>query len=129
MPKIQVFVSNPVLEQINDIVNEKRTEGADRSEANVSNTSSMLIELGLRVYKLQRDKTESGFSQLEFNKVMLENMMKTSFISQMLLGMNSYNQEIVGDNRFIYKDMAAKIKNDAAAVMERFFPEIDDNDG
>ena len=80
MPKIQVFVSNPVLEQINDIVNEKRTEGADRSEANVSNTSSMLIELGLRVYKLQRDKTESGFSQLEFNKVMLENMMKTSFI-------------------------------------------------
>ena len=128
MPKIQVFVSNPVLEQINDIVNEKRTEGADRSEANVSNTSSMLIELGLRVYKLQRDKTESGFSQLEFNKVMLENMMKTSFISQMLLGMNSYNQEIVGDNRFIYKDMAAKIKNDAAAVMERFFPEIDDND-
>jgi hypothetical protein len=129
MPKIQVFVSNPVLEQINDIVNEKRTEGADRSEANVSNTSSMLIELGLRVYKLQRNKTESGFSQLEFNKVMLENMMKTSFISQMLLGMNSYNQEIVGDNRFIYKDMAAKIKNDAATVMERFFPEIDDNEG
>ncbi|WP_145574512.1 conjugal transfer relaxosome DNA-binding protein TraM [Yersinia mollaretii] len=127
MPRIQTFVSNDIEQEIADIINIKRSEGATKDEANVSNTTSMLIELGIRVYKLQRQKAEGGFNQIEFNKVMLENMMKTSFISQMLLGINSYNQEIIGNEKFLYKEMAAKIKADAAAVTERFFPVIDED--
>lgn len=122
MPKIQVFITNPVEEEILNIVQEKRSEGADRNEANVSNTSSMLIELGLRVYKLQNEKKEGGFSQVEFNKIMLENMMKTSLICQKVIRMSSKNSEVQGLDEFTLGTMSSQIKTGVDTVMERFFP-------
>lgn len=128
MPRIQTFVSNDIEQEIVDIINIKRSEGASKDEANVSNTTSMLIELGIRVYKLQRQKSEGGFSQIEFNKVMLENMMKTSFICQKLLGVNSFNSEIQAMPKFQYKEMATQIKSDVDSVMVNFFPSEDEKD-
>ncbi|CNL74240.1 MULTISPECIES: conjugal transfer relaxosome DNA-binding protein TraM [Yersinia] len=128
MPRIQTFVSNDIEQEIVDIINIKRSEGASKDEANVSNTTSMLIELGIRVYKLQRQKSEGGFSQIEFNKVMLENMMKTSFICQKLLGINSFNSEIQAMPKFQYKEMATQIKSDVDSVMVNFFPSEDEKD-
>ncbi|MBS0057634.1 conjugal transfer relaxosome DNA-binding protein TraM [Yersinia sp. Marseille-Q3913] len=128
MPRIQTFVSNDIEQEIVDIINIKRSEGASKDEANVSNTTSMLIELGIRVYKLQRQKSEGGFSQIEFNKVMLENMMKTSFICQKLLGINSFNAEIQAMPKFQYKEMATQIKSDVDSVMVNFFPSEDEKD-
>ncbi|AUQ43891.1 conjugal transfer relaxosome DNA-binding protein TraM [Yersinia ruckeri] len=128
MPRIQTFVSNDIEQEIVDIINIKRSEGASKDEANVSNTTSMLIELGIRVYKLQRQKSEGGFSQIEFNKVMLENMMKTSFICQKLLGINSFNAEIHAMPKFQYKEMATQIKSDVDSVMVNFFPSEDEKD-
>lgn len=122
MPKIQVFISNPIEEEILNIVQEKRSEGADKSEANVSNTSSMLIELGLRVYRLQNQRKEGGFSQTEFNKIMLENMMKTSLICQKVIRMSSKNSEVQGLDEFTLGTMSSQIKTGVDAVMERFFP-------
>lgn len=128
MPKIQVFISNPVEEEILNIVQEKRSEGADRNEANVSNTSSMLIELGLRVYKLQNEKKEGGFSQTEFNKIMLENMMKTSLICQKVIRMSSKSSEVQGLDEFTLGSMSSQIKTGVDSVMEQFFPKSDDID-
>ncbi len=128
MPKIQVFITNPVEEEIQNIVQEKRSEGADRSEANVSNTSSMLIELGLRVYKLQNDKKEGGFSQIEFNKVMLEHMIKTSLISQKLIRMSAKNTELQGLEDFKLGVMSSQIKAGVDSVMETFFPSIENEE-
>jgi hypothetical protein len=128
MPRIQTFVSNDIEQEIMDIINIKRSEGATKDEANVSNTTSMLIELGIRVYKLQRQKVEGGFSQIEFNKIMLENMMKTSFVCQKLLGINSFNSEIQSMHKFQYKEMATQIKNDVDNVMDTFFPSEKDED-
>ncbi|MFV8801876.1 conjugal transfer relaxosome DNA-binding protein TraM [Yersinia sp. LJYL362] len=128
MPRIQTFVSNDIEQEIVDIINVKRSEGASKDEANVSNTTSMLIELGIRVYKLQRQKSEGGFSQIEFNKIMLENMMKTSFICQKLLGINSYNSEVQAMPKFHYKEMATQIKSDVDSVMANFFPSEDEKD-
>lgn len=122
MPRLQTFVSNEVEQEIVDIINVKRSEGATKDEANVSNTTSMLIELGIRVYKLQRVKQEGGFSQGEFNKVMLDNMMKTSLICQKLLRINSNNSEIKGIDEFAFNSMAAQIKNTATGVVTQFFP-------
>lgn len=126
MPRLQTFVSNEVEQEIVDIINVKRSEGATKDEANVSNTTSMLIELGIRVYKLQRVKQEGGFSQAEFNKVMLENMMKTSLICQKLLRINSNNSEIKGIDEFAFNAMAAQIKNTATGVVTQFFPNTED---
>ena len=122
MPKIQTFVSSAIEEEINNIVLEKRTEGADRFEANLSNTTSMLVELGLRVYKIQRNRQDGGFSQVEFNKVMLENMIKTSLISQKLLRISSRNTEIHGVDDFELSRMSSQIKMGVDTIMEQFFP-------
>lgn len=128
MPKIQVFITNQVEEEIQNIVQEKRTEGADRSEANVSNTSAMLIELGLRVYKLQGERKEGGFSQAEFNKIMLENMMKTSLICQKLIKINARNSEVKGMEEFSVGNMAVQIKGGVDLVMDNFFPDNEDDE-
>ncbi|HHL2713241.1 TPA: conjugal transfer relaxosome DNA-binding protein TraM [Yersinia enterocolitica] len=128
MPRIQTFVSNDIEQEIIDIITIKRSEGATKDEANVSNTTSMLIELGIRVYKLQRQKAEGGFSQIEFNKIMLENMMQTSFICQKLLGINSYNSEIQGMPIFNFQKMATQIKSDVDNVLCNFFPSETEDD-
>ncbi|WP_071782217.1 relaxosome protein TraM [Escherichia coli] len=61
MPRIQTFVSNQVREEIESLVTERRQEGVTENDATVSSVTSMLIELGLRVYRIQREKKESGF--------------------------------------------------------------------
>lgn len=52
MPRIQTFVSNQVREEIESLVTERRQEGATENDATVSSVTSMLIELGLRVYRI-----------------------------------------------------------------------------
>lgn len=128
MPRIQTFVSNDVEIKLNDIVSIKRTEGASREEANISNTTAMIIELGIRVYELQRERAEGGFSQIEFNKVMLENMMKTSAISQKMIKILSKTSEVQGLDEFSIKAMSPQIKAVVDATMEQFFPSIDGSD-
>ncbi len=52
MPRIQTFVSNQIREEIESLVTERRQEGATEHDATVSSVTSMLIELGLRVYRI-----------------------------------------------------------------------------
>lgn len=122
MPRIQTFISNDVESEIMDIIQMKISQGATKSEANLSSTVAMLIELGVRVYNLQSQKKEGGFSQLEFNKIILENIMKTSFICQRLIGINSYNTEIQNIPVFQFNEMAEEIKDDIKEVLGKFFP-------
>nr|QUN03555.1 TraM [Salmonella enterica subsp. enterica serovar Weltevreden] len=58
MPKIQTYVNNNVYEQITDLVTIRKQEGIE--EASLSNVSSMLLELGLRVYMIQQEKREGA---------------------------------------------------------------------
>lgn len=128
MPRIQTFVSNDIEAKLNDIVSVKRMEGASFEEANVSSTTAMLIELGIRVYELQREKKEGGFSQAEFNKVMLENMMKTTLICQKIIRINSKNTEVQGLEEFTLGAMSSQIKSGVDSVMETFFPSIENEE-
>lgn len=127
MPRLQTFVSGEIEQEIVDIINVKRSEGATKDEANVSNTTSMLIELGIRVYKLQRVNQEGSFSQAELNKIMLENMIKTSLICQKLLRINSNNSEVKGVEEFAFNSMAVQIRSAATDVVNHFFPNVEDN--
>lgn len=63
MPRIQTFVSNQVREEIESLVTERRQEGATEHDATVSSVTSMLIELGLRVYRIQREKKEGALTR------------------------------------------------------------------
>lgn len=121
MPKIQVYVSNDALDKINDIVEQKRQGGAQLQDASISSTASMLIELGIRVYCIQLERGQGGFNQTEFNRTMLEYMVKTNSITNELLKLavkgNLSAEEL--------QQMKLRIRDHAATEVERFYPNVD----
>lgn len=121
MPKIQVYVSNDALDKINDIVEQKRQGGAQLQDASISSTASMLIELGIRVYCIQLERGQGGFNQAEFNRTMLEYMVKTNSITNELLKLavkgNLSAEEL--------QQMKLRIRDHAATEVERFYPNVD----
>ncbi len=86
MAKIQAYVSDEVAEKINAIVEKRKAEGAREKDVSFSSVSTMLVELGLRVYEAQMERKESGFNQMAFNKVLLETVLKTQFATNKILG-------------------------------------------
>ncbi len=60
----------------------------------------MLLELGLRVYEAQMECKESSFNQTEFNKVLLECVVKTQSSVAKILGIESLSPHIAGNPKF-----------------------------
>ena len=100
MPRIQTFVSNQVREEIDAIITERRQEGATENDATVSSITSMLVELGLRVYRIQRERKEVGFNQMEYNKVMLDSLVRVRAMCSEIMRMNMLSEESVASGEF-----------------------------
>ncbi|EPG8314427.1 TPA: relaxosome protein TraM [Klebsiella aerogenes] len=128
MARVQAYPSDEVVDKINAIVEKRRAEGAKEKEISFSSVATMLLELGLRVYEAQMERKESGFNQTEFNKVLLENVIKTQFTISKVLAMDSLSPHINGDDRFDFKSMVMNIRDDAREVVERFFPSQDEEE-
>ena len=128
MARVQAYASDEVAEKINAIVEKRKAEGAKDKDVSFSSVASMLLELGLRVYEAQMERKESGFNQAEFNKMLLENVIKTQFSISKVLAMESLSPNIQGDERFDFKSMVMNIRDDAKEVVERFFPDTDDEE-
>ena len=128
MARVQAYPSDEVVDKINAIVEKRRAEGAKEKDISFSSVATMLLELGLRVYEAQMERKESGFNQKEFNKVLLENVMKTQFTISKVLAMDSLCPHIKGDDRFDFKSMVMNIRDDAREVVERFFPSQDEEE-
>lgn len=128
MARVQAYASDEVAEKIQMIVDKRKAEGAKEKDVSFSSVASMLLELGLRVYEAQMQRKESGFNQTEFNKVLLENVLKTQFAISKILAMDSLSPHIKGDERFDFKSMVLNIKDDAKEVVDRFFPEQDEKE-
>lgn len=123
MPRIQTFVSNQVREEIESLVTERRQEGATEVDATVSSVTSMLIELGLRVYRIQREKKESGFNQMEYNKVMLDSMARVRMMCTEIMKMGTLTQESLSDGGFKLDNMRKAIGRFAEDQVGVFFAE------
>ncbi|EKA0059657.1 relaxosome protein TraM [Salmonella enterica] len=123
MAKVNVYVSNDVYEKITSIVEKRRQEGAREKDISFSGTASMLLELGLRVYEAQMERKESAFNQMEFNRVLLENVLKTQSSVVKVLGIESLSPHIAGNPKFEYTNMVEDIKEKVSSELERFFPE------
>ena len=128
MARVQAYASDEVAEKIQMIVEKRKAEGAKEKDVSFSSVASMLLELGLRVYEAQMQRKESGFNQTEFNKVLLENVLKTQFAISKVLAMDSLSPHIKGDERFDFKSMVLNIKDDAKEVVDRFFQEQDEKE-
>ncbi|HFL1539377.1 TPA: conjugal transfer relaxosome DNA-binding protein TraM [Enterobacter asburiae] len=122
MARIQAYVSDEVAEKINCIVEKRRVEGAKEKDVSFSSISTMLLELGLRVYEAQMERKENPFNQMEYNKTMLEGVIKTQFIVSKLLGMESLSPHLAGNKKFEFQEMVSTIREDVKVMVERFFP-------
>ncbi|HAL9482287.1 TPA: relaxosome protein TraM, partial [Escherichia coli] len=122
MPRIQTFVSNQVREEIESLVTERRQEGATENDATVSSVTSMLIELGLRVYRIQREKKESGFNQMEYNKIMLDNIARVRAMCSEIMKMNALSHEVISNGNFDNEVMKRSITKFAEDQVRIFFP-------
>lgn len=88
MGKVQAYPSDEVCEKINAIVEKRRMEGAKDKDVSFSSISTMLLELGLRVYEAQMERKESGFNQRHCCKVSDEAafcLIQRPYISKTLL--------------------------------------------
>lgn len=56
MAKVQAYVSDEIVYKINKIVERRRAEGAKSTDVSFSSISTMLLELGLRVYEAQMER-------------------------------------------------------------------------
>ncbi len=110
----------------NEIVERRRAEGAKSTDVSFSSISTMLLELGLRVYEAQMERKESAFNQAEFNKVLLECAIKTQSTVAKILGIESLSPHVSGNPKFEYANMVEDIRDKVSSEMERFFPENDE---
>ncbi|SQL83302.1 conjugal transfer protein TraM [Escherichia coli] len=88
----------------------------------------MLLELGLRVYdaQIQMERKKSAFNQTEFNKLLLECVVKTQSTVAKILGIESLSPHISGNSKFKYVNMVDDIREKVSVEMKRFFPKNDD---
>ncbi|EAS8281879.1 conjugal transfer relaxosome DNA-binding protein TraM [Escherichia coli] len=126
MAKIQVYVNENVSEKINAIAAQRRAEGAKEKDVSYSSIASMLLELGLRVYEAQMERKESAFNQTEFNKLLLECVVKTQSSVAKILGIESLSPHVSGNPKFEYANMVEDIREKVSSEMERFFPKNDE---
>ncbi|MBL5950176.1 relaxosome protein TraM [Enterobacter asburiae] len=125
MPKIQTYCNNNVYEQISELVQLRKQEGVE--EASFSNVSSMLLELGLRVYMIQRERKEGGFNQMEYNKIMLDNMARVRAMCSEIMKMGALSNEVISNGNFDNEVIKRSIAKFAEEQVSIFFP--DDNEG
>lgn len=126
MARVNLYISNEVHEKINMIVEKRRQEGARDKDISLSGTASMLLELGLRVYDAQMERKESAFNQTEFNKLLLECVVKIQSTVAKILGIESLSPHVSGNPKFEYASMVDDIREKVSSEMERFFPKNDD---
>ncbi|HFI1232098.1 TPA: conjugal transfer relaxosome DNA-binding protein TraM [Escherichia coli] len=126
MARVNLYISNEVHEKINMIVEKRRQEGARDKDISLSGTASMLLELGLRVYDAQMERKESAFNQTEFNKFLLECVVKTQSTVAKILGIESLSPHVFGNPKFEYASMVDDIREKVSVEMDRFFPKNDD---
>ncbi|EHP3265474.1 relaxosome protein TraM [Escherichia coli] len=126
MARVNLYISNEVHEKINMIVEKRRQEGARDKDISLSGTASMLLELGLRVYDAQMERKESAFNQTEFNKLLLECVVKTQSTVAKILGIESLSPHVSGNPKFEYASMVDDIREKVSVEMDRFFPKNDE---
>lgn len=139
MPRAQVYITQNNYKRIQSIVDAKKEDGADRTEANVSSVAAMLLDIGLRVYEFQQKKElEEGIGEGEenndssvvdsiaFNKILMENILKTSYASTTLLQMVGSFEEMKETGLFNYDNIKKQIREKADDELSKIFNGGDD---
>ncbi|EPZ6006808.1 conjugal transfer relaxosome DNA-binding protein TraM [Escherichia coli] len=92
----------------------------------ICSRQAAVVQLGLRVYDAQMERKESAFNQTEFNKLLLECVVKTQSTVAKILGIESLSPHVSGNPKFEYASMVDDIREKVSVEMDRFFPKNDD---
>lgn len=98
MPKIQTYVNNNVYEQIANLVTVTKQGGIE--EVSLTNFSSMLLDLGLRVYMIQQQRKKGCFNQMEYNNIMLDNLARVRARPPETMKMSALSHEVMECSHF-----------------------------
>lgn len=81
----------------------------------------MLLELGLRVYRLRTQESDGVFDQMVFNEILLTNVIETRFLAENLV--EGVFEGVVDSDPNSKKDSIVKnSKQKALGVTEPLFP-------
>ncbi|EHI50016.1 relaxosome protein TraM, partial [Aeromonas salmonicida] len=80
---------NAVIDEIKGLVEEDIQAGAHPDEVSFSSKTSMLLELGLRVYNLRRSE-HAGSGHDEFDRMLLSGVLEAKYLTQF------FNQNVGG---------------------------------
>lgn len=128
MARIQAYVSKEAVEKIHVIVEQRRQEGAAETEVSTSSVISMLLELGLRVYEAQMERKDDPFNQTEFNRVLLENVLKTQLAMAKVLGVSTLAPYVSDKPKLNnYQQIVNEIKEAVEESLGRFFYDGDND--
>jgi hypothetical protein len=125
MPRVQTFLTNDVIGEINAIIEQRIAEGASSKDVNMSNMTNMLVELGLRVYRLQHEGKTDAFNQTEFNKLLLESTVSTRLLSSKVLAVLKLFPELKEMSQFDLMKIKKDVEADTNEIISRLFPVID----
>ncbi|MGK0706698.1 relaxosome protein TraM [Yokenella regensburgei] len=132
MPRAQVYITQNNYKRIQAIVDAKKEDGADRTEANVSSVAAMLLDIGLRVFEFQQKKEQEegidgggegngddNLGSIEINKVIMENILKTSYASTILLQMIGNVDEVKNIESFNFENIKSLIGEKTNKAMHK----------
>ena len=134
MPRAQVYITQNNYKRIQSIVDAKKEDGADRTEANVSSVAAMLLDIGLRVYEFQQKK-ENELSEENnelperypevVNKAIVENILKATISTTILLQMVGEIKEVKDIKEFSYEKLKGNISEKVDKKLIEIFQEGD----
>jgi len=133
MPRAQIYITKANLEKIRSIVNHERNHGVDENEANLSSVAAMLLNLGLQVYEFQQRKKQNGENDQPenddakkvamFNRILMENVLKTSYASAAILQMVGELDELKNKNSYGFHDLKSMIRRKTENKLSEIFDE------
>jgi hypothetical protein len=118
MAKVQAYVSDEVAEKLMRLW-KRRAEGAKDKDVSFSSISTMLLELGLRVYEAQMERKESVLIRWHSIRHCLS-VVKTQFSVNKVLGIECLSPHVKDDPRWQWKGMVQNIQEDVQEVMLHF---------
>lgn len=108
MPRQHIYMSQKVLDGIRKIVDERRSEGATPSEANISSVSAELLAIGLRVteqLKMKGGGGEQSSKEDKYKDLLLSEVIKSRQASQAILKYMYSLEEIKCEPRFDFGEL------------------------
>lgn len=122
VPRQNIYMKQKTLDGIRQLVDERKAEGASSSEVNMSSMGAELLEIGLRVTQNMKKKSAGESPEQIFNRMLMEECVKSRVAIQEILTMFFSIQEIKDDSRFSYSSQVEKMKEDVANIVGKAFP-------